>query len=104
MKEILPMIPGELVSEYRTRLALEQVHADDRRRAELSELTATTTAPDASESEATYQGSAAMPRCDRAAASTADRLFDRRRAVTGTVLVSPFGERTRQTSLPCTLL
>ena len=47
MKDILPMIPGELVSEYRTRLALEQVHADDRRRAELSELTATTNAPDA---------------------------------------------------------
>ena len=47
LKDILPMIPGELVSEYRTRLALEQVHADDRRRAELSELTATTNAPDA---------------------------------------------------------
>ena len=47
MKDILPMIPGELVSEYRTRLALEQVQADDRRKAELSELTATTNAPDA---------------------------------------------------------
>jgi hypothetical protein len=47
LKDILPMIPGELVSEYRTRLALEQVHADDRRRAELSELTATANAPDA---------------------------------------------------------
>ena len=35
MKDILPMIPGELVSEYRTRVALEQAHADDRRRAEL---------------------------------------------------------------------
>jgi hypothetical protein len=47
LKDILPMIPDELVSEYRTRLALEQVHADDRRRAELSELTATTNTPDA---------------------------------------------------------
>ena len=45
MKEILPMIPGELISDYRTRLALEQVHAEDRRRAELSELTATANAP-----------------------------------------------------------
>ena len=33
LKDILPMIPGELISEYRTRLALEQVQADDRRRA-----------------------------------------------------------------------
>jgi len=41
------MIPGELVSEYRTRLALERAHIDDRRRAELSELTATTNTPDA---------------------------------------------------------
>ena len=47
MKDILPMIPGELISEYRTRLALEQVQADDRRRLELSELTATTNTPDA---------------------------------------------------------
>ncbi len=39
------MIPGELVSDYRARLAVEQVHADERRRAELSELTATTNAP-----------------------------------------------------------
>ena len=47
MKDILPMIPGELVSEYRTRVALEQLQADDRRRAELSELTAITNTPDA---------------------------------------------------------
>jgi hypothetical protein len=47
LKDILPMIPGELISEYRTRLALEQVQADDRRRLELSELTATTNTPDA---------------------------------------------------------
>ena len=47
MKDILPMIPGELISEYRTRLALEQLQADDRRRVEMSELTATTNTPDA---------------------------------------------------------
>ena len=47
MKNVLPMIPGELISDYRIRLALEQVHADERRRAELSELTATANAPDA---------------------------------------------------------
>jgi len=41
------MIPGELISDYRARLALEQVHADERRRVEMSELTATTNAPDA---------------------------------------------------------
>jgi hypothetical protein len=39
------MIPGELNSEYRSRLALEQAHAEERRRAELSELTATANAP-----------------------------------------------------------
>jgi hypothetical protein len=39
------MIPGELISDYRARLALEQIHADERRRAELSELTATANAP-----------------------------------------------------------
>ena len=47
MKDLLPMIPGELISEYRTRLALEQAQADDRRRVEMSELTATTNTPDA---------------------------------------------------------
>ena len=45
MNNVSPMIPGELVSDYRARLAVEQVHADERRRAELSELTATTNAP-----------------------------------------------------------
>jgi hypothetical protein len=39
------MIPGELNSDYRSRLALEQSHADERRRAELSELTAAANAP-----------------------------------------------------------
>jgi hypothetical protein len=47
LKDVLPMIPGELISDYRTRLALEQVHADERRRVEMSELTATTNTPDA---------------------------------------------------------
>src|SRR5688572_21370839 len=47
LNNVPPMIPGELISDYRVRLALEQVHADERRRAELSELTATANAPDA---------------------------------------------------------
>lgn len=47
LKDILPMIPGELNSDYRARLAMEQLHAEDRRRAELSELTATANAPEA---------------------------------------------------------
>jgi hypothetical protein len=41
------MIPGELISDYRLRLALEQEHAEERHRVEMSELTATTNAPDA---------------------------------------------------------
>jgi len=40
------MIPGELNADYRTRLSMEQFHADERRRAELLELTATTNTPD----------------------------------------------------------
>ena len=40
----------------------------------------------------------------RGEASTAERLFERRRAVMGTVLASPRGETTRHTSLPCTLV
>ena len=47
MKDLLPMIPGELNSDYRTRLALEQAQIDERRRNEMSELTATANAPDA---------------------------------------------------------
>jgi hypothetical protein len=47
LKDVLPMIPGELISDYRTRLALEQVHADERRRVEMAELTAAANAPDA---------------------------------------------------------
>ena len=41
------MIPGELVTDYRVRLALEQAHADERRKAELLELSATTNSPQA---------------------------------------------------------
>jgi hypothetical protein len=47
LKDLLPMIPGELNSDYRTRLALEQLHTEERRRAELSELTAVANAPEA---------------------------------------------------------
>ena len=47
MKDILAMIPGELNADYRARLAMAQLQADDRRRDELSELTATTNTPDA---------------------------------------------------------
>ena len=47
MKETLAMIPGELNSDYRARLAMAQLQADDRRRNELSELTAVTNTPDA---------------------------------------------------------
>ena len=47
LKSALPMIPGELMSEYSTRLAHERALAEERRRAELSELTATANAPDA---------------------------------------------------------
>jgi hypothetical protein len=41
------MIPGELATDYRVRLADEQAHADERRRIELLELSATANAPDA---------------------------------------------------------
>ena len=47
MKDPLPIIPGELNSDYRSRLALEQFHAEDRRRAELAELTLAANAPEA---------------------------------------------------------
>ena len=47
MKETLMMIPGELISEYRTRLALQQSVVEERRRAELLELTATENTPTA---------------------------------------------------------
>jgi hypothetical protein len=47
LKDFLAMNPGELNSEYRARLAHEQVLAQDRRQTELSELTATANSPGA---------------------------------------------------------
>ena len=47
LRDVLTMISGESNSDYRARLAMEQVQADERRQAELSELTATANAPDA---------------------------------------------------------
>jgi hypothetical protein len=47
LTNIPQMIPGELVSDYRVRLALEQAHSDERRQAELLELSSTANAPDA---------------------------------------------------------
>jgi len=41
------MIPGELNADYRARLAIEQSHAEERRQAELLELTATSNTPGA---------------------------------------------------------
>ncbi|MEJ0086717.1 MAG: hypothetical protein WDO72_13605 [Pseudomonadota bacterium] len=41
------MIPGELSSDFRARIALEQAHSDEVRRTELLELSATANAPDA---------------------------------------------------------
>ena len=58
----------------------------------------------ASESLATYRGTSAMPRPSRAAASTAERLFERKRPDTGTVTGSPRGVCMRQNSSPTTLL
>jgi hypothetical protein len=39
------MIPGELITDYRVRLALEQTQAEERRRMELLELSAVANAP-----------------------------------------------------------
>jgi hypothetical protein len=47
LKNMLPMIPGELIPDYRVRLALEQAHTDERRRTEMSELSATANPPEA---------------------------------------------------------
>jgi hypothetical protein len=46
LKDALSMIPGELISDYRIRLALEKEHADERHRLEMSELTATANTSD----------------------------------------------------------
>jgi hypothetical protein len=45
LKEKLPMIPGELNAEYRSRIAYEQGVAEEKRRTELLELRATSNAP-----------------------------------------------------------
>lgn len=47
MKNLPPMIPGELQSDYRMRLAEERAQADERRRIELLDLSSMTAAPDA---------------------------------------------------------
>ncbi len=46
MNNLLPMIAGELQADYRDRLALAKSEADERRRTELLELSATTNAPE----------------------------------------------------------
>jgi hypothetical protein len=43
----MPMIPGELASDFRARIAVEQAHSEEVRRNELLELSATANAPDA---------------------------------------------------------
>jgi len=43
----MPMIPGELSSDFRARIALEQAHSEEVRRNELLELSATANAPEA---------------------------------------------------------
>lgn len=47
MNTVLPMNPGELVSDYRVRLAVERAEADERRRIELLELSSTANSPSA---------------------------------------------------------
>jgi len=41
------MLPGELSTDFRARIALEQAHMDEVRRTELLELSAAANAPDA---------------------------------------------------------
>lgn len=45
MNTVSPMIPGELVSDYRVRLAEERAEAQERRRIELMDLSSTANAP-----------------------------------------------------------
>lgn len=45
MNNLLPMNPGELPSDYRVRVAEERAEADERRRVELLDLSATANAP-----------------------------------------------------------
>ena len=46
MKNMLPMIPGELNADYRIRLAEERAEADERRRLELLDLSSMANAPE----------------------------------------------------------
>jgi hypothetical protein len=46
LNTVSPMNPGELTSEYRVRLAEERAEADERRRIELLDLSATASAPE----------------------------------------------------------
>ena len=45
MNNVSPMNPGELVSDYRVRLAEERAEADERRRIELLDLSSMANAP-----------------------------------------------------------
>jgi hypothetical protein len=45
LKTVSPLNPGELPAEYRARLAEERAAADERRRTEMLDLTATANAP-----------------------------------------------------------
>lgn len=45
MNPVSPMNPGELVSDYRVRLAEERAEAEERRRLELLDLSSTANAP-----------------------------------------------------------
>lgn len=47
MNNVSPMNPGELVSDYRDRLAEERAQAEERRRVQLLDLSSTANAPDA---------------------------------------------------------
>jgi hypothetical protein len=47
VNSVSPLNPGELPAEYRVRLAEERAAADERRRTELLDLTATANAPSA---------------------------------------------------------
>lgn len=47
MNIVSPLNPGELPAEYRIRLAEERAAADERRRAELLDLTSSANAPSA---------------------------------------------------------
>jgi hypothetical protein len=47
LKTVLPMIPGELNSDYRVRLAQEQAEVEERRRIELLDLSSMANGPEA---------------------------------------------------------